>query len=170
MSSCIFPEDERSETECKAIIDTLKEKAALLDKWREHHESKHGEGSHDIPPSSEVTVTKMEEGSGVMTDNCNGARLENKLIAVHIEKVCKEKAVKEGRDPEDITVFQSACHHHLRNVWFGAVTKRLSGYLNELLQADLECIDRRYRVSTKMDSLLRAVDKEFSLPANYPKG
>ena len=27
-----------------------------------------------------------------------------------------------------------------------------------------------YRVNTKMDAILRAIDKEFSLPANYPKG
>ena len=35
---------------------------------------------------------------------------------------------------------------------------------------DLNLIDYRYRVSTKFDVVLRAIDKEFSLPANYPKG
>ena len=31
-------------------------------------------------------------------------------------------------------------------------------------------IDIRHRVLTMMDAVLRAVDKEFSLPANSPKG
>jgi len=62
------------------------------------------------------------------------------------------------------------CHHHLRNVWIGAMNKRLSTYLNEILASDLDAIDYQYRVSTMMDMVLRAIDKEFSLPANYPKG
>ena len=35
---------------------------------------------------------------------------------------------------------------------------------------DLANINYCYRVTTSMESVLRAVDKEFSLPANYPKG
>ena len=58
----------------------------------------------------------------------------------------------------------------MRNVWIGAVTKRLSSYLNEILASDLEAIDFRYRVSTMFEAVLRAIDKEFSLSANYPKG
>ena len=61
-------------------------------------------------------------------------------------------------------------HHHLRNVWIGAVTKRLSSFLNEILACDLEEIGFQFRVSTMMDAVLRSVDNEFSLPANYPKG
>lgn len=61
------------------------------------------------------------------------------------------------------------CHNHVRNVWFGAIVKRLSSYLTTLLAADLEAIPHRYRVSTSMEAVLRSVDKEFSLPANYPK-
>ena len=43
-------------------------------------------------------------------------------------------------------------------------------YLNEILVINLEDIGVQYRVNTKMDAILYAVDKEFSLPANYPKG
>ena len=42
--------------------------------------------------------------------------------------------------------------------------------MNEVLACDLDAIDLRYQVSTMFDAVLRAVDKEFSLPANYPKG
>ena len=58
----------------------------------------------------------------------------------------------------------------MRNVWIGALVKHLSKYLNGILHADLSKMSFRYRVSTMFDSVLRAADKEFSLPANYPKG
>ena len=48
--------------------------------------------------------------------------------------------------------------------------KKLSSYLNEVLECDLDAIDFQYRVSTMFDAALKAVDKEFSLLANYPKG
>jgi len=50
------------------------------------------------------------------------------------------------------------------------MNKQLSRYLNRLLATDLAKIDCKYRVTAKMDAVLRAIDKEFSLPANYPKG
>lgn len=69
-----------------------------------------------------------------------------------------------------VTVLTQDSHHHMRNVWIGAVTKRLSTYLNEILTCDLNAVDVCYQVSTMFDAVLRAVDKELSLPANYPKG
>ena len=58
----------------------------------------------------------------------------------------------------------------MRNVWIGALNKSLSQHLTNLLQTDLDNIFSRLRVSTKFDAVLRAVDKCFSLPCNYPKG
>jgi len=107
-----------------------------------------------------------------MTDTCNAARKFNAQIAAHIRDVCKQKAIENGIEPSEanIRVQQQDCHNHLRNVWIGAITKRMSSYLDDLLACDLEAIHFRYRVTTMMDAVLRAVDKEFSLPANYPKG
>ena len=167
LSSCIFPEDERSETVCKSIVDTLKEKASLLDQWRTVHEAEYGQ-THDIPSSDEMHMSKLA-GAIVNSDTCNGARLTSSLLLDEIEKAVEEK-MRERGELGDPLVMQQDCHHHLRNVWIGAVTKSLSKYLNEILALDLEDIDSRYRVNTKMDAILRAIDKEFSLPANYPKG
>jgi hypothetical protein len=47
---------------------------------------------------------------------------------------------------------------------------RILQLLNNQLKNDLEEIDCRLRLSTSIDLVLRAVDKEFSLCANYPKG
>eukprot|EP00957_Ditylum_brightwellii_P062028 4707433-Ditylum_brightwellii.AAC.1 len=45
----------------------------------------------------------------------------------------------------------------------------MSTYLDEILRSDLDTINFHYKVSTLMDSFLLAINKEFSLPANYPK-
>jgi hypothetical protein len=58
----------------------------------------------------------------------------------------------------------------MQNVWIRAVAKHLSSYLNKILASNLEAIDFRYLVSTMFEAVLRAIDKEFSLSANYPKG
>ena len=168
LSSCIFPEDERSETVCKSIVDTLKEKAKLLEKWRKTNEKMFGT-DHDIPSREEMHMSKLE-GATINSDTCNGARLTSSLIADEIVKAVKEKIAKEGLDDRDILVLRQDCHHQLCNVWIGAITKRLSSYLNEILACDLDQISSIYRVTTMMDGVLLAIDKEFSLPANYPKG
>ena len=38
------------------------------------------------------------------------------------------------------------------------------------MNSDLDYIDDRLQVSTNIENILRAVDKEFSLAANYLKG
>jgi hypothetical protein len=60
--------------------------------------------------------------------------------------------------------------NHLRNVWFGGMEKTLTRELNLHLCASLDEIDPKLRVTTSMSAIIRAVDKEFSLSANYPKG
>jgi len=167
LSSCIFPEDERSETVSKAIIDTIKEKADLLDQWRAVHEDMYDE-EHDIPSSDDMNLTKFK-GAVVTSDGCNAARLTSTNIAEALEAVLEETAALEGEEYEPSIVIVG-CHHHMRNVWIGALVKHLSKYLNGILHEDLSKINFRYRVSTMFDSVLRSADKEFSLPANYPKG
>lgn len=167
LSSCIFPEDERSETVSTAIIDAIKEKSKLLDQWRAVHEIMYGL-DHDIPSSETMNLTKFED-TVVTSDACNAARLTSTMTVDAIEDAIEGAKAASGEEYEQ-SVLRQDCHHHLRNVWIGALNKRLSKYLNQILQADLSKIDFRYRVSTMFDSVLRAVDKEFSLPANYPKG
>ena len=58
LSSCIFAEDERSETVARSIIETIQDKANLLEGWCEMHESMYEPDSHDIPPKSEMGIEK----------------------------------------------------------------------------------------------------------------
>jgi len=56
------------------------------------------------------------------------------------------------------------------NVWLGGMAKVTTKFLNNLLEDSLDEIDPWLRVSSGMDGVLRACDKEFSLCANYSKG
>ena len=65
---------------------------------------------------------------------------------------------------------ESYCHHHIRNVWWGGLVKETSRILRDALAGSLDGIDARLRIQPNMKNILRALDKCFSLPANYPKG
>ena len=168
LSASIFPEDERSETVCTSIINCIKEKANLLDQWREVHEDLFGD-CHNIPNSEEMGLAKFD-GATFNADTCYGARLTSEKLLAKVEDAVKEVVAIEEGGERSIILLRQDCHQHLRNVWIGAINKRLSKFLDNMLAADLESIHFRYRVTTTMDGVLRAVDKEFSLPANYPKG
>ena len=62
------------------------------------------------------------------------------------------------------------CHHHLRNVWIKGMDLKMTKFLTNILADDLSDIHFWYRVSTNIVAVMISTDKEFSLPANYPKG
>ena len=69
-----------------------------------------------------------------------------------------------------IKVLEVDCWNHLRNFWLRRMTKALFQFLKSTHSTELELIDPRLRVSPSIEMVLRAVDKEFSSCANYPKG
>ena len=81
LSSCMFPEDETSETLCLSIVETIKEKAKLLERWRTMHENNFGL-DHDILLAEELDLGKLGCGCGgvVMTDTCSVARKCRQVI------------------------------------------------------------------------------------------
>ncbi len=66
--------------------------------------------------------------------------------------------------------YELDCMNHLRNVWLGNVETALSTHLHALLHTSLDEIDPQLRVTASISAVIRAVDKEFSLLSNYPKG
>ena len=87
-----------------------------------------------------------------------------------IEEAAEEKCAAEGNTTANINVHKQDCMHHIRNICINAMNKGLTKYLSSLLREDLDQIDKRLRVSTNMEMVLRAVDKEFLLCCNYAKG
>ena len=119
---------------------------------------------HDIPGAHEMNIGKLGSGGAVTSDTCNAALKTSRLLEEAIVTAAKEMG------NEEPAVLQIRCWNHLRNVWVGGMTKKLSAHLNDVLHDELKAIDFRLRVSTSFESVLRALDKEFSLCANYPKG
>jgi hypothetical protein len=60
--------------------------------------------------------------------------------------------------------------NHLRCVWFDSGEKEVTKDLNIHLRASLDEIDPTLQVTASMSAIICAVDKEFSLLENYPKG
>ena len=118
----------------------------------------------------EIYFSNMRYGGSMSTAICNSARNLSSLLMEEATKIRKEKSLEKGEDNANVLIMRKYCHNHLRNVWIGDIAKRLSEYLYRILVCDLEAIESRYIVSTIMDAVLRSIDKEFSHPANYPKG
>ena len=106
-----------------------------------------------VPSADQIDVKKLSNGANVQTDTCNAAQKLRRIL-VEIVGGC----------------YEYDCMHHLRNVWFGNMEKKLTKQLNLLLRSDLDEIDPRLRVTASVSALIRAIDKEFSLSSNYPKG
>ena len=109
--------------------------------------------SHLIPSPEQVDIQKLSHGGLIMSNTCNQAQKVRRLLVAQIE----------GSYDYD-------CMNHLRNVWLGNAEKVLTKDLNVHLRANVDKIDPKLRVTTSMSAIIRAVDKEFSLSANYPKG
>ena len=109
--------------------------------------------SLQIPSADGIDVEKLSRGGTITTDTCNTAQ---KLRRILIDAIPG--------------AFDFDCMHHLRNIWFGNMEKKLTAKLNLILKASLDEIDPKLRVSSSISAIIRAVDKEFSLSSNYPKG
>ena len=100
-----------------------------------------------------IDTSKLSQGGTITTDTCN---VTQKLRWILIDKIPG--------------TYDFDCMHHLRNVWIGNMEKKLTKSLNLLLRSSLDDIDPKLWVNSSIRTIIRAVDKEFSLSANYPKG
>ena len=62
-------------------------------------------------------------------------------------------------ESDEIRVLDVYCWDHLRNVWLGGMTKSLSTLLGKTMREELYDIDSRIRGSTRIESVLCAVNK-----------
>ena len=62
------------------------------------------------------------------------------------------------------------CYNHLRNVWVKKVLNSLNDFMCGHLNNSLDEIAPELRVSPNFITFARALDKEFSICTNYPKG
>ena len=169
LTTNILPVNDASAVVCESICDAIDNQGKLLTKWSVQHEAMF-DTDHTIPKEEEMSLSKASNYATVNTDTCNQAQKLNVLLVEAIENCCRERNIPE----DEIKVFTVHCHNHLRNVWIGAMDTELSKYLNNILREDLAKISKesngQLRVTTHFAMVLRAIDKEFSLCCNYPKG
>ena len=104
------------------------------------------------------------------TDTCNSVRKLSYLLVKEVKNIHGDKYLDKSEDTANVFIMRIDCHNHLQNVWIGAITKRISKYLDDILACFSEDIESRYRLSTMMEDLLRSSDKDFIIPQNYTKG
>ena len=114
-----------------------------------------------------MNIGKLGSIGALTSDTCNGEIKTCRLIVDQVyealESLCKDNY-------DEIRVLEVDCWNPLRNMWLGGMTKALSTSLGNKMREKLDEIDLRLRFSTSIKSVLFAVNKEFSLCANYPKG
>ena len=159
LSSSIISENETSEKQVEAIISKLKTSGERLDQWATVLQREYPDSTYKIPNGKELHIGKLGFGGAITTDTCNAAQKTKRLLVDEVLQYSTNNHV-----------LLVDCWHHLRNVWLGGMAKSTTNFLNDLLADSLEVIDPQLRVSTGMEGILRACDKEFSLCANYPKG
>ena len=169
---------ETSEVQVSDILEkAIARGGAKLKLFRETFEELFPGVAHDIPDGAEMNIAKLGGGGAVTSDNCNGALKVKRLLVEAVQDAVKAghtdaewEALPEAKRTELLATYEIDCWNHLRNVWLAKVSSALTARLKETNKEELDAIDFRLRVGTDVVLLLRAVDKEFSLCANYPKG
>ena len=151
LSSSVFAEDKSAEKSAEAVLDTFKEGRKLLELWRQKTAVMYPNQPDlvdEIPHPSELNISKLHKGS-VMTDNCDKAHKERRILAQAIREAAQEKGIAKS----EIKVFQLDCWHHLRNTWFDNVMKDTASTMQEIVDEQTD-IPSNVRIHTDIIALL----------------
>ena len=169
LSSFVICKDQTAEQVCAGTVRTFQDGAKLLEGWRRVASCMFPNDAsllEEIPMPSRLGLGRLAQDKvWVLTDGCPAATLFRKLFQQKI----RAEAEQAGMTPEQISIYEMDCFHHLRCVWAGAVVVDLGTFMNEILDNDLNAIHSLLRVSTDIGSLCIAVEKFFGRQANYEK-
>ena len=115
-----------------------------------------------------IASTAQMDDDEELRDNSDDARStgeseDNGNTAIDVEE---DQEDNDDSTDNPVLVFGKYCHHHIRNVCWGAVVKHLSDVMRESMSGCLEGIDFCLCIHPKIKKILRELDKCFSLPAN----
>ena len=106
----------------------------------------------------------------ITTNTCTPAQKVNCGMQARVKEAAKIMPEGAGKDDSDIQVYEVVCWHHLHNIWFKAVVKRLTRYLNKAMEDHLSKLDPEDRISPGIDNLVRVCEKYFCLKKHDTKG
>ena len=149
LSSNMYSPNETSEAVVMAIVNTLKEKGELLNKWRETHRAMFGEtDNHNIPSGDSMQMSKLAEGGVITTDTCTTARKVSRLLLEEIKKAV-EANLEEGvvlNDRRYPSILQCRLSSSSTECVDQAMDIKITKYLTNILAGDLSNIHYWYRV------------------------
>jgi len=168
----LIPPDGTAIEQSKALIQSFRDGAKLLDSWRDKTSEMYAADPdlqdmlENIPPGEGLCPSRLLR-STLETDNCSAANATQCAAAALIYEIAKEKGITDSRE---LVIHFGNCHHHIRNVWCKSLSKCLQGRLEILLKRDLELIPWHLRISCELMNVHRCIDKECNGTGNYDKG
>ena len=170
LDNMIISPEKKSLSTAQALMQSMENAQKLLKGWREVTKELYPDDEDIlalIPLPEAATLTKARDAY-ITTDTCSQA----KNVRTQMIKAIKDLAVKEGicENTEDFRMHELDCWNHLRNLWIEHAVDTLEKRVKTDLAEDLLDIPKIYLVDVAMNLLLRSIDKEFALTANYAKG
>ena len=140
----------------------------VLEEWHQVHKDMYPGAPHSLPEPEQFGLHRLAGGGGVMSDGCNQARaLQNELVRMIAEatKLHIGEEVWDGMTEEEqnraARVHIVNCWNHFRNTYLRWAIKREKELLKEALEDDLNEFNAADRITTDMDSVVRALAKFF---------
>mmetsp|Transcript_10920 Transcript_10920/g.19096 ORF Transcript_10920/g.19096 Transcript_10920/m.19096 type:complete len:299 (+) Transcript_10920:1323-2219(+) len=134
VSSCIFMDEEQSETQAAGIVEKINSLKQRLHRLKEVMDKHCPNKSSQIPRPDSININKLGQGGNIMTDTCNTARKIRRILVDEIDGA-----------------YDYDCMNHLRNVWFGNMEKKLTRELNQEMRESIDAIDPRLLVAFVAD-------------------
>ena len=141
-----------------------------LDRLRLDIDATYPDFSHDVPPSDELHIGKLQGGFASL-DTCNAAKLLGRNLIKKVDAIAEEKLVIPLKINDQVMKTKlEPCQQHLRNVCLNAVNNEMTKHMRGILRENNESFDNRLRIHLDIPSCVRALHKQFSLAATYAKG
>ena len=160
-------ESKTAQGEVKAIDErVIKRLQKWIKEWRDSHKKEFPEDEEGLKciPEPEYLDWHRLKGQSNMQDACAQAQAMSKEIEARVcETYAKTIGVSVGElDKEEIAVFKTFCHNHLRNTCARRAIKFEAAYLAPKFAECKERLDlSKLRVTGDVSAALRAAAKDF---------
>ena len=129
------------------------------------------------PSPKQLSLGRLAGGGALQGDTCNTAQLTKEILT---KMIGDEKRIEMGAEAWDALseaeqvhlcrVHKLDCHNHMRNIFLGPMSKKMSKHVAVELKDHLEAFSSWERMTTEFDQLLRGCYKEFHHGNKYYKG
>lgn len=172
--------------ESEAIVSEIESKCferlrSLLRMWKEYHDKLFPDREYSGPSAELCSLFRLAGGGALQSDTCNAARKAKRLLRELAQSQAEEwwrgelgdaawEALSDEARNEKLRMHLLDCHQHIRNIFLGHMSRKLSEHMKQELAHQLQAFASWERMSTDFDQLLRGCYKDFHHGCNYYKG